>query len=203
MFAGDAEEQRGDRHGGCLFWHPASALVLLPVVSWVLQWRLSVAGQTAEAFWSHSTVQLADWAFLLINPLIARGIDWSRGAILLAGAFAALVANVLVHWVWQMTGADPGHLISDEGVTLAAGWVHLCFATCESSLIVGWIICRRSDTPARQRLFGDLSVLLYLGLAIPSGVWLQGRLAPTDAMVFLSGVVVVVLRIWWDRRNAG
>src|ERR1035441_4085982 len=118
-------------------------LALLPALSFVAQYLLSVRQGTQSLMARHLTVMIVDWVFIPFNFVVARVIDWRRGGRIYVIACVSLALNVLTYSYWQYNGIDLGHMITKSGVVLPAGWVHLVFSTLEMVLLVAFVFCRR------------------------------------------------------------
>jgi len=168
----------------------AVAAAIAPATSFVLQYLFSAKNGTRELFWHHATIAYLDWIFVPFNYLVIDAINWRRGATLTWLWCASVMLNIVAHAQWQISGADPGHMITARAVVLPAGWVHLAFATLETVLLLAFVFCRINGAPHVV----PLSVLMaayFVGVPICS-YFIHGRLAPTDLSVAVVGLTAAV-----------
>jgi hypothetical protein len=166
-------------------------LACLPVLSFTLQLAFSSQAGTIGTFMRHPTVMFVDWVFVPFNFLVASIIDWRRGRALYLITAISVALNVLTHAYWQQYRLDPGHMITQAGVVLPAGWVHLAFSTLEMTLLVAFIFCRRSEAP--RVTAAKYLVIVYFVLMAVVGYFIQGRLIAGDVIAWVSGLLLVLV----------
>ena len=120
-------------------WIAGVALSVLPVVSFVLQYAMSVGQGTDAQLFRHFTITYIDWVFVPFNAVVVRIIDWRRGVTISLVGAVSVIGNIAGHAAWQYRGIDGGHMISAEQVVLPAGWVHLGFSIIEGTLILAFL----------------------------------------------------------------
>jgi hypothetical protein len=166
-------------------------LALLPVVSFVAQYLLSVRAGTQRALFHHLTVIVVDWAFIPFNFLVVRVIDWRAGKKLYLIFCISVALNALTHAYWQYNGLDLGHMITSGGIVLPAGWVHLTFSTLEMVLLVAFVFCRNQQAPG-LRLATVFATLYFITMGICGYLMHSGFIA-SDLIVFTSGMFFVLV----------
>jgi hypothetical protein len=171
-------------------WIAGIALSVLPVVSFVLQYAMSVGQGTDAQLFRHFTITYIDWVFIPFNLVVVRVIDWRRGAAISLVAVVSVVANIAGHAIWQYHGIDGGHMISQEQVVLPAGWVHLGFSIIEATLILAFIFARKQSAPFNA-IATALAVVYFVGAGVSGYVMNHGFIA-TDAIMVSVGVFLVV-----------
>src|SRR5664280_2536073 len=139
-------------------------LALLPVLSFVAQLILSRRNGTEDLFYKHVVVTVVDWVFVPFNYFVVRIIDWRKGVRLYAIFCGSALLNVLTHAYWQRNGLDLGHMITQAGVMLPAGWAHLVFSIAEMALLVAFVFCR--DETANTGITSLLAVAYFIGVMI-------------------------------------
>lgn len=166
-------------------------LALLPVISFIAQYVLSVRAGTQRALFHHLTVMVVDWAFVPFNFSVVRVIDWREGKKLYFIFCISAGLNALTHAYWQYNGLDLGHMITSAGVVLPAGWVHLAFSTVEMVLLVAFIFCRNQQAPS-LRLATAFATLYFITMGICGYLMHRGFIA-SDVIVFISGLFFVLI----------
>ena len=164
---------------------------LLPVVSFLTQYILSMRAGTQQFLFHHLTVMIVDWVFVPFNFFVVRVIDWRKGGTLYVIACISVVLNALTHAYWQYNGLDLGHMITKSGFVLPAGWVHVAFSTVQMILLVGFVFCRKSGavgTPAAT----TFAVIYFLTMGA-CGYAMHGRFILSDVIVFVSGLFFVLV----------
>lgn len=170
-------------------WSLGVVLALLPPLSFVLQRYLSRRAGTEEFFSHHLTVMVVDWIFIPFNFFVVRTIDWRLGVRLYAITVIAVALNVLTHAYWQAQGLDLGHMITPDGVVLAAGWVHLAFSIIETILLIAFVFCR--DPSADGRVASGLAVVYFL-VMVTCGYLMHHGLIASDVVVSGAGIFFVL-----------
>ncbi|MGA2902540.1 MAG: hypothetical protein ABSD98_01805 [Candidatus Korobacteraceae bacterium] len=178
---------------------PAALLALLPVASFVAQYWFSVRVGTQQIMAKHLTVMIVDWVFVPFNFFVAQVIDWRRGASLYVITCISVALNAFVHAFWQHNGLDLGHMITQSGIVLPAGWVHLVFSSLETILLVAFVFCRKPS--ASTRAATSLAVV-YFALMLVCGYEMHHALIISDVVTSLSGLFFVLLYPPLSRRSA-
>lgn len=166
-------------------------LAFIPIASFFLQYAFSANAGTEKIFFHHSTVMIVDWIFIPFNYWVISIIDWKRGGRLFLIVIIAIVLNVVTHAFWQYNGIDLGHMITNSGVFLPAGWVHLVFSVIESILLFSFVFCRKSVAP-KMILVSILAIIYFLAMGI-SGYLMHHHITLSDAIVTLSGLFFVLV----------
>ncbi len=169
---------------------PGILLAFLPVVSFALQYVLSIRAGTVEAFWRHFTVVWADWAFVPFNFVVARTINWKRGGVLFAAILISVPLNVAAHANWQYSLADGGHMVTWGYVVLPAGWVHLAFSTIQMVLVLAFVFARVPSKPAVA--IASIAAVVYFVLAGVGSYLMHRRIVATDWITFAGGLLLVL-----------
>jgi hypothetical protein len=169
----------------------AILLALLPAASFLAQLVLSYRAGTQGVLFHHLTVMVADWVFVPFNFLVVSTIEWRRGGRLYVIACASIVLNVFTHAFWQYNGLDPGHMITQTGVVLPAGWVHLTFSTLEMILLVAFVFCRKSNA-SRVGVTTAIAVT-YFSAMCACGYIIHHGFIVSDVSVFLSGLFFTLI----------
>lgn len=166
-------------------------LALLPVVSFLAQYLLSVRAGTQRALFHHLTVMVVDWAFIPFNFSVVRVIDWRAGKKLYLIFCISVALNALTHAYWQYNGLDFGHMITSGGIVLPAGWVHLTFSTLEMVLLVAFVFCRNQQA-AGFRLATAFATIYFITMGA-CGYLMHGGFIASDLIVFISGLFFVLV----------
>lgn len=166
-------------------------LGLIPIISFLCQYLLSLKAGTQQIFFHHLTVIIVDWLFLPFNFFVVRVIDWRRGGTLYLITCISVVLNILTHAFWQYNGADPGHMISKEGIFLPAGWVHLAFSSIEMALLVAFIFCRKRNSQG-FRIVTIFATTYFIAMVICGYIMHNGFIL-SDIIVFFSGIFFVLI----------
>ena len=166
-------------------------LAVLPPVSFLAQYWLSLRAGTQHLLFHHLTVIVVDWVLVPFNFFVAPVIDWRKGERLFAGACISVILNVLTHAYWQYHGTDPGHMISKSGIVLPAGWVHLAFSTIEMVLLIGFVFCRK---PAASGLgIATILAVIYFAAMGACGYVMHSGFILSDVIVSVSGLFFVLI----------
>jgi hypothetical protein len=165
-------------------------LAVLPFASFVGQYIFSLSAGTWAIMHRHLTVMVVDWVFVPFNYFVVRSIQWSRGGRMFIIWSLSVVLNLLTLAVWQRTGADFGHMIAPGGVVLAAGWVHLGFATIETSLLVAFVFCRNAS--ARTNITTALACVYFLTMSA-CGYWMHHGFISSDVCAAGFGLFFVLV----------
>jgi hypothetical protein len=166
-------------------------LALLPLVSFVGQYVLSLRAGTQDLLLHHLTVTVVDWVFVPFNFFVVRVIDWSRGGRLYLIVCVSVILNVLTHAFWQYNGIDPGHMITKTAIVLPAGWVHLAFSILQMVLLVAFVFCRKASA-SDLRLVTALASGYFLTMGI-CGYYMHHGMIASDVIVFVSGLFFVLV----------
>jgi hypothetical protein len=166
-------------------------LALLPVVSFLGQYVLSVQAGTQKFLLHHLAVTVADWIFVPFNFLVVQVIEWRRGLRLYLIACVSVGLNALAHAFWQYNGLDAGHMITKAGIILPAGWVHLSFSILEMILLVAFVFCRKADAQ-RIRVLTVLATVYFLILCLYGYVQHQSFLI-RDVVILVCQLFFVIL----------
>jgi hypothetical protein len=172
-------------------WLPGLLLALLPFVSFVSQYLLSKRAGTLAILHHHLSVMIVDWVFVPFNYFVVRAIRWSLGGRMFVIWCFVIVFNLLTVAIWQVTGADFGHMISAGGVVLPAGWVHLGFATIETFLLTAFVFCR--DRSSTQIGITSALATAYFITMITCGYWMHHGFILSDVVAAGSGLFFVLV----------
>jgi hypothetical protein len=164
---------------------------LLPVVSFLAQYILSVRAGTQQFLLHHLTVMVVDWVFVPFNFFVVRVIDWRQGGKLYVITCISVVLNALTHAYWQYNGLDLGHMISKSEIVLPAGWVHLSFSTLQMVLLVGFVFCRKAGA-AGIGAATSFATIYFLTMGV-CGYAMHNRFILSDVIVFISGLFFVLV----------
>lgn len=174
-----------------LEWTAGALLALLPVVSFLSQYLLSIQAGTEAFLFQHFTITIVDWIFVPFNLIVVRVIDWHRGAAIYAVSFISVVLNVTEHAFWQYTLLDGGHMITQEHVVLPAGWAHVIFSTVQTSLFAAFIFARRPCFPY-DGIASFLAIGYLLGAGV-SGYFMNNGFMITDVLMVVIGLFLVIV----------
>lgn len=166
-------------------------LALLPAVSFLSQYVLSLRAGTQQFLFHHLTVMVVDWVFVPFNFFVVRVIDWRRGGRLYLIACISVILNVLTHAFWQYNGLDLGHMITKTEVVLPAGWVHIGFSIMEMVLLVAFVFCRKVSASGLG-VASMLATAYFLTMGICGYVMHQSFIL-SDVIVFVSGLFFVLV----------
>ena len=167
------------------------SLALLPAASVAIQFLFARTQGTMEFLLGHYTITYVDLAFIPFNYFAACDIDWRRGAGVFALSGLAVIANVAAHASWQATGVDSGQMISSAGVTLAAGWAHVAYATIQMTLVLAFFFLRRPSE--RKYTPASLFAGVYFLSAGVSGYAMHSAVVATDAVMVAGGVLMLLV----------
>jgi hypothetical protein len=179
-----SRRERNDNLTGAL-------LASLPVVSFLVQYVLSLHTGTLHLMFRHLTVMVVDWVFVPFNFFAIQVIDWRRGGRLYVIACISIVLNVLTHAYWQYNGLDLGHMITPAGIVLPAGWVHLVYSTMQMVLLVAFVFCRKPD-PTGVRIATTFATLYFVTMGICGYVMHHGFIL-SDVVVSMTGLLFVLI----------
>src|SRR5262249_22993484 len=112
------------------------SLGLMPIVSFLLQYIMSVQAGTVQLLFQHITVTFFDWIFVPFNFFVVRFIDWRRAGVMFLATIISVVCNIFAHAFWQYELADASHMFGGDRTVLPAGWVHVAFSTLETVVIL-------------------------------------------------------------------
>jgi hypothetical protein len=93
--------------------------------------------------------------------------------------------------MWQVTGADFGHMISGNGIVLDAGWVHLGFSMIETFLLAAFVFCRDGGSTAIR--VTTLLATVYFITMITCGFWMHHGLIASDISAAGLGLFFVLV----------
>ncbi len=167
-------------------------LALAPVLSFGLQYCLSLIEGTTDLLFAHLTVMYVDWIFIPFNFYVVHAIDWRRGGRIYTLTALSLTLNIITHSFWQLRQSeDAGHLISKEHVFLMGGWVHLWFSTLETALIGAYLFVRQE--PSKSRAAVKCFLLLYfVGSGICGYIMNRGFMI-TDVIMVTLGIFFLLV----------
>jgi|ERR1043165_209543 hypothetical protein len=168
-------------------------LSLLPVASFAAQYALSRRAGTVSLFWRHPTIIILDWIFVPFNYFVVPVIDWRRGISIFVVSIVSLSLNVLGAAFWQATDADPGHMITHAGVVLPAGWVHLVFSACETTLLVAFVFSRCND--AKRVWIVNVLAIVYFFAAAAFGYSIHHAVIISDAIASGGGLLLIAAAV--------
>jgi hypothetical protein len=175
----------------------AVLLALLPVASFLAQYLFSVRSGTQQFMMKHLTVMIVDWVFVPFNFFVVRVIDWRRGGAIYVIASISVILNVLTHAFWQYNRLDFGHMITQVGVVLPAGWVHLAFSSLEMTLLVAFVFCRNAAADVRVT---TILAVVYFILMGACAYKMHHAFIVSDVVTFLSGLFFVLIYPVLSRR---
>ena len=174
-------------------------LSLLPGVSFLLQYTLSVYSGTDLSFFRNYTVAYLDWLFVPFNLVVVWTIDWRRGGAVLLIVFVSIIANIIAHAIWQYYGIDGGYMITrGTQVVLPAGWAHLGFSIIETTLILAFVFIRIPRWPLTS--IATVLALMFFVAAGVSGYLIHHAFIATDVIMVGSGTALVTVYPWLRRR---
>ena len=167
-------------------WIAGVTLAAVPALSFLLQLFFSFRDDTLPLLFGNYTISYIDWVFVPFNFFVVYAVNWRRGGLLLFLMGLSLVLNICVHAYWQSARLDnAGHMIQ-SGVVLDAGWVHLGYATIQTTLIGAYLFVREPSC----RFCGLLTVLCltYFFCGGVSGYILNNGFMITDVLMVTSGL---------------
>jgi hypothetical protein len=167
------------------------SLAMLPLGSFLLQYALSLIGETELLLFQHLTVTYVDWVFVPFNYLVADIIDWQRGKTLFGLTLLAVVLSVATHAFWQYHLGEGGYMLTREHVMLPAGWVHLGFSVVQMTLLLAFIFIRRPSP--RFLLAATLLAVSYFVAAGICGYVMNNGFMITDVFMVVLGLFFVVV----------
>ncbi len=140
---------------------------------------------------AHPTIMYADWLFVPFNFLAARVIDWRRGLTLFTLASLSVTLVVLTHAVWQAQSLGPYSMITAGGTVMPAAWVHVAYATIETTLLLAFVLCRRAD--ASVALATGIACAYLVALGVGDYI-VHHRIVPANAVIVVGGLVLLLVR---------
>lgn len=186
-------------HSNKISWVNIS-LALLPFFSFFLQYVYSIEAGTEQILFHHSTVMIVDWIFIPFNFWVVSTINWKQGGKIYLMVMISVILNIITHAFWQYNKVDPGHMITNSGIFLPAGWVHLAFSTLETILLFAFVFCRKSGA-SKIKLVTIFASIYFLAMGI-SGYIIQHKIALSDVIVAVSGLFFVLIYPRWHERKA-
>jgi hypothetical protein len=166
-------------------------LALLPVFSFLGQYFFSKNAGTEHILFHHQTVMIVDWIFIPFNFWVISTIDWNKGFNIYIVVIVSVVLNIATHAFWQYNKLDPGHMITNAGIILPAGWVHLAFSTLETILLIAFVFCRKAEA-SKIILVTLLGTLYFLTMGI-CGYIMHQKFILSDVIVVASGLFFILI----------
>ena len=163
----------------------------LPLFSFLAQLTFSFKSGTQEIMYHHLTVMVVDWVFVPFNYFVVRVIDWRHGGRIYLIACMSVILNIVTHAFWQCNALDPGHMITNAGVFLPAGWVHLAFSILETVLLAAFVFCRKPNVSGLG-IVTLLATIYFLVMGVCGYVMHSGFII-SDAIVSVCGLFFVLV----------
>ena len=183
--------QRKDEIGRRSQYMAGIILAVLPLVSFLAQYVLSLRAGTYQLFFHHLTVMVVDWVFVPLNFFVVRVIEWRRGGRLYLIMCVSAMLNILTHAFWQYTLSDPGHMITKTGIFLPAGWVHLAFSIMETVLLIAFVFCRNPNATGIG-IVTTLATIYFITMGI-CGYAMHNGFMVSDVIVVICGLFLVLV----------
>ncbi len=166
-------------------------LALLPLVSFLGQYFLSLRAGTHQIFFQHLTVMVVDWVFVPFNFFVVGVIEWRRGGRLYIIMCISVILTAITHAFWQLYSFDLGHMITKAGIVLPAGWIHLSFSILEMVLLVAFVFCRKVGASGIG-VVTRCATAYFITMGICGYVMHNGFII-SDVIVFVCGLFFVLV----------
>jgi hypothetical protein len=185
-------------------WAAGILLAAMPALSFALQLWFSSRDHTLPLLFTHFTVSYVDWVFVPFNFFAVYAVNWRRGALLFLMMILSLAFNIMSHAYWQYALVEnPGHMFGQGHVLLRAGWVHVCFATIQMTLILAFLFVRQPSSKCCG-LLTCLCCVYFVSAGISGYVMNKGFMITDVIMVSLGlGITLIYPRFGYAVPKGG
>jgi hypothetical protein len=172
-------------------WAWGVLLAAMPALSFALQLWFSSQDNTLPLLFSHYTVSYIDWVFVPFNFFVVYTVNWRRGGLLFFAMVLSLVFNVISHAYWQYALVEnPGYMFGREHIVLRSGWVHVCYATIQMTLLLAFLLVRKPSSKYCG-LLTCLCVIYFVSGGI-SGYVMNDGFMMTDVIMVSMGLAMTL-----------
>ncbi len=176
----------------------ALILVILPILSFTLQYYFSKKAGTLKALRKHGMVFYSDWIFLIFNPLLFYAIPIPSLQNLILFSLFSILVNIWLHFnLWlnvHIKEKKKAHMYDLINKKLSnAGIVHFLFSVVQLTLMLIFLF-----SPITNSLyFYEAAILCLFFLSIiPSSLRIHdGKLLKSDLFGSIFGVFCILIKL--------
>lgn len=170
-------------------------LVLLPLISWLLQYKYSKEKGDLKKFKAYMSIYYFDWLFIPFNLLWIYSISVNK-ILFTTSIVSSLIITILIHKFWlnlHIREKRPMYMYNLKNRKITkAGIVHFIFHFIQLTLVLIFLL---SNNNSLQSYLSLLILSLFFLSTIPGSRKTHGQVKETDSLFLILGILIIILKL--------